>query len=314
VGWKNEKQIEELLVATPDLLGEDLLIIDRERQFRSVGDLVALDRRGRVVVIEIKDERVTDHQAAGQVIAYWAMTCQDGEAKIRRRAGRYLAQVAGDDVTLEAAFEAHFGVPFPGDLGPDGPRPRAILVCEECKYISRRVFDAVTEAVGDSFDARIAWVRRWRSGRTKLVQVIAPALADRTPEELIRVGDVVESMNPGGGRYLVLDAKDPDEFLVQRLQKKEKRDAPKPPDTKPRLDHHRVVEEPEVSWGDHGEFGMGATLERTGKPERDLTFVGAYEPPGFFLRLESKDGETELKWKPLSELGSKYRLKGGDPA
>ena len=307
--WRNEKEIEKLLVVKPDLLGEPLLIIDQERAMRAVPDLVALDSNGRVVLIEIKDERVADHQAAGQVAAYWAMYSKVSEMRLRRRFTNYREKDGLPLVDLEVAFEEVFGSPLGSMDVAERQAPRAVLVCEECKHPTKNVFDAVATATHGQFEASIAWFRRWTSGRQRLLHVVVPAMAESLVEEQdVKVGDVLQSVNPDGQRYVVLNTDYKGKFILQRIPETIRSQPPRKPEIRSAIDHHYLLEDDRVSWGDYENYTKGCHLTQPGKPRRELTFMGADGKRGYFLRFEPKKGSKSLKWKPLSDLGGKYRL------
>src|SRR6266581_284963 len=51
-----EKDLEDWIAENPDICGEDLLVIDRQRDVPDVGrlDLLCIDSTGRVVILELK--------------------------------------------------------------------------------------------------------------------------------------------------------------------------------------------------------------------------------------------------------------------
>jgi RecB family endonuclease NucS len=63
--------LEEWICRNPELLGDRLLVIDRQRNISGVGqlDLLAIDEAGTLVVIELKRDR-TPREAVAQVLDY----------------------------------------------------------------------------------------------------------------------------------------------------------------------------------------------------------------------------------------------------
>ena len=77
-GIKERFDIQEWIESTPEILGEELLIIDKEKSYfkgtRERPDLIALDKAGNVVVIELKRDESgenTEWQAI-KYASYWS--------------------------------------------------------------------------------------------------------------------------------------------------------------------------------------------------------------------------------------------------
>src|SRR5207249_9685454 len=66
-----EKELEDWIEQTPDILGDDLLIIARQRDLPGVGvlDLLGIDGNGKLVIIELKREK-TPREAVAQALHY----------------------------------------------------------------------------------------------------------------------------------------------------------------------------------------------------------------------------------------------------
>lgn len=54
-----ESDLETWIAESPDILGERLLVIDRQREIEAVGrlDLLCIDPSGKLVIIELKRDR-----------------------------------------------------------------------------------------------------------------------------------------------------------------------------------------------------------------------------------------------------------------
>ena len=77
-GFKERFDIQEWIESTPEILGEELLIIAKEKSYfegtRERPDLIALDKAGNVVVIELKRDdsgQNTEWQAI-KYASYWS--------------------------------------------------------------------------------------------------------------------------------------------------------------------------------------------------------------------------------------------------
>ena len=66
-----EEDLENLIAKNPTLLGDDLLVIDRQREIRGVGifDLLCIDAAGKVVIVELKRDQ-TPREAVAQALHY----------------------------------------------------------------------------------------------------------------------------------------------------------------------------------------------------------------------------------------------------
>jgi hypothetical protein len=77
-GFKERFDIQEWIESTPEVLGEELLIIAKEKSYfegtRERPDLIALDKMGNVVVIELKrdDSGVNTEWQAIKYASYWS--------------------------------------------------------------------------------------------------------------------------------------------------------------------------------------------------------------------------------------------------
>src|SRR3989442_5693949 len=103
-----EKELEDWIEQTPDMLGDDLLIIARQRDLPGVGtlDLLAIDGSGKLVIIELKRNK-TPREAVAQALHYASWLDTAAEDQIRVIAEEYLKK------PLEEAFEEHFGEQLP---------------------------------------------------------------------------------------------------------------------------------------------------------------------------------------------------------
>ena len=66
-----EKDLEDLIEKNSTLLGDDLLVIGRQGEFRGVGilDLLCIDAAGKFVIVELKRDQ-TPREAVAQALHY----------------------------------------------------------------------------------------------------------------------------------------------------------------------------------------------------------------------------------------------------
>ncbi len=119
LGFRERQDIQEWVAANPEILGEDLLIIGKEfNSFDRTGerpDLLAVDRDGKLVVIELKrDDSGTDaHWQAIKYASYFQKTTPD---EVVGLAAQYLEKSPGDTHVL---LLEHMGVDDLNDLNHD---------------------------------------------------------------------------------------------------------------------------------------------------------------------------------------------------
>jgi hypothetical protein len=99
-----EDQFEQWFKSTPQLLGEPLLLVNSQSAIKRMVDLIALDREGRLVIIEVKSKPTT-REAIGQALEYLS---QYDEVSLDVLADEYKPG-KGD---LRADFEKTFGEPL----------------------------------------------------------------------------------------------------------------------------------------------------------------------------------------------------------
>lgn len=132
--WER-RHIQEWIRQAPDLLGEDLLIVSTEfNRFRNSDDrldLLALDRRGNLVVIELKRD---EHAAYAdlQALRYAAMVSSMTLERLLPYYQTYLKAITGQDIGTDAAREqlVEF-VTGNEDFDELSDKPRIILCSED---------------------------------------------------------------------------------------------------------------------------------------------------------------------------------------
>lgn len=135
-----ESMIEEWLEENPALIGLDVLIIGKqvETAARKRLDLLALERSGALVIIELKRNQ-TSRETVAQALDYasWAQTLTTRE--VYDIASRYLAD------GLPAAYKTRFGDSIPEVLNTSHSM---FIVASELDPASRRIVEYLSEVHG----------------------------------------------------------------------------------------------------------------------------------------------------------------------
>ncbi|WP_237534520.1 endonuclease NucS domain-containing protein [Streptomyces sp. SID3343] len=108
-----ERDLEDVIEADPDILGEPVLLIGRQVPTAHGGfvDLLAVDGEGCLRVLELKRDR-TPREVIAQALDYASWAASLSHAQILRIFADYRA----DETTFESAFEERFGVAAPEEL------------------------------------------------------------------------------------------------------------------------------------------------------------------------------------------------------
>lgn len=163
VSWRgllSEQKLEDLIVANPQLAGEELLVLGRQlKEFQEDDkrlDVLAVDRDGEIVLLELKvdeDFGVTDLQALTYAAAYANKTGEHFAATLmhwRRRTGT-------DDTTLDAAKETLTAF-LALDAFDDWEPSQHVRVKLIAPNFPRRVL-ATVKWLGDLYGMRIEAIR-----------------------------------------------------------------------------------------------------------------------------------------------------------
>ena len=161
--WKghlSEQQLEDLIVANPQLAGEELLVLGRQlKEFQEDDkrlDVLAVDRDGEIVLLELKvddDFGVTDLQALAYAAAYANKTGEHFAATLLR----WLQRNGAPDSDIEDAREAlteFLGLDSFADWAPS----QHIRIKLIAPGFPRRVL-ATVKWLGDLYGVRIEAIR-----------------------------------------------------------------------------------------------------------------------------------------------------------
>ena len=137
---ERESMIEDWVAADPTLLGIDAMIIGQQVRTDSGGiiDLLALDRSGGVVIIELKKDR-TPREIVAQVLDYASWIRGLTTPDIHELADRHIKQRLG------AAFRDRFEDTIPERL--NGTHSM-LIVASELDPASRRIVEYLSEEHG----------------------------------------------------------------------------------------------------------------------------------------------------------------------
>lgn len=103
-----ESELENWIVECPDIVGDDLLIIARQKEVRGVGrlDLLAIRLNGELVIVELKRD-MAPRDAVAQALDYASWLDKVSEAELLEMAEDYLQR------PLDEAFADRFGKDMP---------------------------------------------------------------------------------------------------------------------------------------------------------------------------------------------------------
>lgn len=139
-----ENLIEDWVAKEPTLLGLDAVIIGRQvpTDHGKYIDLLALDRTGSIVIIELKKDR-TPREIVAQVLDYasWVRTLTTPQ--IYDLAERYVG------VRLTTAYQEHFDERIPEQLNSSHSM---LIVASELDPASRRIVEYLSEEHGVSIN------------------------------------------------------------------------------------------------------------------------------------------------------------------
>lgn len=159
----SERRLEDWLVLDLSLLGEELLLIDR--QVRTVGgplDILAIDADGKLVIAELKRDR-TPREVIAQILDYASWVCErsprDIDEYCRKRSGKSLAEAFREKFEFdlpEGACKTHRMIVVAAEL--DDSSERIIRYLQDKHEIDiNAVFFSVYRVSGQEMLVR-AWL------------------------------------------------------------------------------------------------------------------------------------------------------------
>lgn len=140
-----EKRIENWLEKDNSLIGNDLLVIGRQVQtdFGGKIDLLCLDSRGDIVIVELKRDK-TPREITAQVLDYASWVKDLSNERITELANEYLKS------PLEEAFKKQFGEELPEVLNENH---KMLIVGSEIDSSSERIIKYLSDYHGVGINA-----------------------------------------------------------------------------------------------------------------------------------------------------------------
>jgi hypothetical protein len=137
-----EERIERWLEQDISVLSDDLLVIGRQvgTDFGGVIDLLCLDSKGDVVIVELKRDR-TPREVTAQALDYASWVKDLSNEKISAMANAYL----GEQDSLEQAFENKFGDDLPETLNE---QHMMLIVASEVDDSTERIINYLSDTHG----------------------------------------------------------------------------------------------------------------------------------------------------------------------
>lgn len=142
-----EERIENWIERDISIVSKDLIVIGRQvtTDFGGCIDLICLDRRGDVVIIELKKDK-TPREVVAQVLDYASWVRDLTPDRIVEIANDYL----GEKEPLNVAFDRKFGVEVPSNLNETH---KMLIVASEIDESTERILRYLNEDYGVNINA-----------------------------------------------------------------------------------------------------------------------------------------------------------------
>jgi hypothetical protein len=165
--FHKESELENWIVQNPDILGEDLLVILRQRDIPGVGrlDLLCMDSTGKLVVVELKRD-LSPREAVAQALDYasWLDATSEGDLGIFVK--EYLTR------DLEEAFQEHFHTEPPEWVCQNH---RILLVAARLDASAERIINYLAERAGLDINAVFISFAKLSDGQEILIRSVLVA-------------------------------------------------------------------------------------------------------------------------------------------
>ena len=160
-----EKELETWIAQASGILGEELLVIDRQREIEGVGrlDLLCIDATGKLVVVELKRDR-SAREAVAQALDYASWLNDASSEEILANAKQYLK------ADLSEVFEKHFSVEMPSELLPQNHK--LIIVASRLDASAERIVNYLRERHEVEFNVILLKYARLGQDREVLVRTL----------------------------------------------------------------------------------------------------------------------------------------------
>jgi len=160
---ETERLLEDLLVRSPELLGNDVVLVGR--QVSTEGgplDLLGVDDEGRLVVFELK-RGVLTREAIAQVLDYTS----DLAAMDDNRLARLIEDSSGrGGIEQMTDFLDWYARGYPGAVGPIARSPRMVIVGLGVDERTRRIANFLAAS---GLDVRLLTFHAFRAGNALLL-------------------------------------------------------------------------------------------------------------------------------------------------
>jgi hypothetical protein len=188
-----EEQLEKWIKECPNILGDELLVIDRQRYIENVGilDLLCLDINGTLVLVELKRGKAP-REAVAQALDYASWLSDATSDDIKRNAEQFLKG------SLDEKFLEAFGRDLEEELNPENHK--ILLVAAALDAGAERIISYLARKYAVDINAVFFKYSKLRSGdqilvRTVLVpdEIFKPAQKKLTEQQLLDVSDEKQS-------------------------------------------------------------------------------------------------------------------------
>ena len=159
-----EQELEEWITQAPEILGDEYLAIDRQRDIPGVGrmDLLCIDKTGKLIVVELKRDR-SPREAVAQALDYASWLNDADPEEILDYAKEYL------EGELSEAFKDHFHAEMP-DIVPQNHK--LLIVASRLDSSAERIVNYLRERYGVEFNVFLFKYAKLVSGREVLVRTV----------------------------------------------------------------------------------------------------------------------------------------------
>lgn len=169
-----ESDLETWIAEAPDTLGNDLLVIDRQRNIPDVGrlDLLCIDATGELVVVELKRDK-SAREVVAQALDYASWLNEADAETILANSTDFLHENLAD------VFQRHFGLEEMPKIIPQNHR--LIVVASRIDSSTERIINYLRERHGVKFNVLLFKYARLTSGEEILVRTVLLPEATRKP-------------------------------------------------------------------------------------------------------------------------------------
>src|SRR5713101_3319323 len=162
-----ESELEKWIVESPDILGDELLIIANQKEVQGVGrlDLLAIQPNGELVIVELKRD-MAPREAVAQALDYASWLDKISEADLLEIAEDYL------EAPLDEAFVDRFGKDMPA-ISPHNHR--ILLVGSRLDAAAERIINYLAQRHSVNLNAVFFRYAKLSSGQEILARSVLVA-------------------------------------------------------------------------------------------------------------------------------------------